>query len=853
MSRCSLRVVAVVGVLYAGPAAADPHPSPTAWASGVPLRPFLILDAPARGLPGAAPLVRLHTRLTGPVVVATYRVTSSRSVLVARPGDAPVQVADTDVGAEAEALLVRTDPLPRRGAGLALVATATTQPSARPPTRPEDGEAEQEFAGIWGATWQPWLTRSVPIGALPSGLYLVRVLAGGWASSALVSVGTLTALVRRGDGTDRVVVTDAEGVPQRGVAVWRTAGGSVDGEGVTDARGEVTFPASEAFAVRYVAERDADVAWADVAHVRADACDVRVELVTGRPACRVGERLSVRGYVRGCDAGFDAPLAHEPVGVGLPEGVTTVATGDDGSFAAEVGCGGALVARVRGVEHRRTLRPFGEDYFAAHPAYLHFDRPWAAPGETVTGTVSDRDGGWPGYAQVQFSVGEVTGSAPIGRGYPAVFTFVMPPTSTPLERIAVRAEVRSITTTTVAVNELWTGTQRDRFDRPSAWTEAVTSRGAGPPVVAPRVPLEVTPDRAFVTPGETLGLVLRAPALGATLVTLERGDVWASSVIPAGVTRAGLPIPAGARGLATVVATHVHRGVVSTAGTAVEVETSRRFGLRVTTDALSYAAGARARVTVAARTPDGRAHGATVTLWVADAAWWELGADDHPPAALRMRGVERPAGAGDSTHPSGSGSDEGRRFDTVLDWNGRPLPGATFRHAWGFAGPTLRFDARATFAALATRIARAGGLRGATVCPAVARSLGRPHLRVQNVPWDLAALRVAEASGTVVALEGRTLNFGCPDGEGTIGMGNIGTMGHGSGTSASQGYGGRRRNIRRSIDGTTAFVASLPVDAAGEASFDFPLPAHPGRWRFEAFALGPDGGTATAHAIATAR
>ncbi|MDB4932872.1 MAG: hypothetical protein JWM10_5356, partial [Myxococcaceae bacterium] len=214
--------------------------------------------------------------------------------------------------------------------------------------------------------------------------------------------------------------------------------------------------------------------------------------------------------------------------------------------------------------------------------------------------------------------------------------------------------------------------------------------------------------------------------------------------------------------------------------------------------------------------------------------------------------VGRPAGAGDSTRPPGSGSDEGRRFDTVLDWNGRPLPGATFRHAWGFAGPTLRFDARETFAQLAGRIARAGGLRGATVCPAIARSLGRPRLRVQNVPWDLAALRVAEASGTEVGLVGRTLHFACPDDdENTIGMGNIGTMGHGSGTGGGQGYGGLHRNVRRSLDGATAFVGALPVDPSGDASFDFALPAHPGRWRFEVLAVAADGATATGHVIVT--
>lgn len=119
-------------------------------------------------------------------------------------------------------------------------------------------------------------------------------------------------------------------------------------------------------------------------------------------------------------------------------------------------------------------------------------------------------------------------------------------------------------------------------------------------------------------------------------------------------------------------------------------------------------------------------------------------------------------------------------------------------------------------------------------------------------PWDLAALRVAEASGTEVVLDGRRLHFACPDDDNTIGMGNIGTMGHGSGTGASQSYGGRRRNIRRSMNGAITFVGEIHLDASGDATVDVPLPAYPGRWRFEALAVAPDGGTATAHAIATA-
>ncbi len=834
--RC---VVALTELLHALPTAADP---PSQWLDGLcgaPQRPFLIVDSPRRFPPGASAMVRLHTMLVGPVQVAMYRVRDPRHTVAAQFDAAGVQTASTPLGAESEALLLRPGDLPRRGALLDLLSHATLPPAA---LVADDSVGPVDVC--WGATDGRWTSRDVPLGALPTGLYLVRAMAGGWAASSLVSVGALTVLARRGDHADRIVVTDGEGVPQAGVAVWRTAAG----ERVTDARGEATFPAAEAYEVRFGAARGQDVAWADVTHLRASACDVRVEMVTGRLACLFGEPIDVRGYVRGCDAGVDGPLAREPVGFQTDGGFASIVTGSDGGFVAGLRCGDELTVRVRGVEHRRTVPTVGGGVIATRPADLGFDRPWAAPGETVTATVADRSGGWPTEAQASYRVGDTRGSTTIGPGRPAVFTFVMPPTTAPLTRVPVHVEVRSLTATTVTTNELWTGTQRALFERPSDWSEAPAPRGATPAAYGD---FDVTPERAFVTPGEVLGVGLRAPPLGATLVTLERGDVWASRVVAAGTARTELPVARGARGLATVVATHVHDGEVRSVRAALEVETSRRFGLRVTTDALDYPAGTGSRVTLLARSADGRAHDATVTLWVADAAWWDFGEDDHPPADRRMLGTERPASAGDSAHPPGDGGDEGRRFATVLEWNGRALPGATFRHAWASAGPTLRLDARGTFAELATRIAGAGGLRGATVCATAAEAVGRAHLRVQNVPWDVAAVRVGVATRTLAEVVDGALNFRCTDGEETIGMGNIGTMGHGSGSGSGQGYGSGGERRYYSIDGTVVFVAAVHLGPSGTTTVNVPLPAHPGRWRYEAFALGPDGGTASAHTIAT--
>ncbi|MBW3661431.1 MAG: 2-oxo acid dehydrogenase subunit E2, partial [Gemmatimonadetes bacterium] len=53
--------------------------------------------------------------------------------------------------------------------------------------------------------------REVDLGRLPAGLYLVRVHAGPYATSALLSVGELVLLARRGDTHDTVHVTDATG------------------------------------------------------------------------------------------------------------------------------------------------------------------------------------------------------------------------------------------------------------------------------------------------------------------------------------------------------------------------------------------------------------------------------------------------------------------------------------------------------------------------------------------------------------------------------------------------------------------------------------------------------------------
>ncbi len=655
------------------------------------------------------------------------------------------------------------------------------------------------------------------------------------------------------------MVVDAEGDAQRGVVVRRIVGGATAGERVTDAHGGVAIPASDTVEVRYAATRGADVAWADVAHVRARPCDPRVELFTGRPAFGSGETAHVLGYVRGCDQGRDAPIVGERVVLRTGDVASaTAVTGADGAFTADVSAHEELIASVRGVDHRRTLRI--EAPPSRHRVDLRFDRAWAAPGETVTATVGDADGAWPRHANLRYAVGAVRGVTPIGPGHPGVFSFAMPPTREPLARVSVRVEIHEITDDyTFAYNDLWTGTRPEFFERPPAWSPTLpvspAMRGPTRDAFAPGDGLDVTLDRALVVPGETLGVGLVGASSGATLVTLERGDVWASQLIPAGAARATLSVPAGARGLATVVATNVHAGEVRFESAAVEVAASRRFALRVATDRRTYAGGSTARVTISARNDDGRPRRATVVLWVADATWWEIAPDEHPPPVPGLRLAERPASTGDSAHPRGDGEEEGRRLDVALTWNGLALPGASFLHVWGHAGPLLRFDARGTFTAVAERIATAAGLSGATVCPRAARAQGTVDLHVRNVPWDLAAVRIAGATGTVAEVVEGVLTFRCPDdGEGTIGMGSIGTMGHGSGSGSGQGFGAAAHaRWWRSVGGAVAFVSGRQVDASGDATIEVTLPAHPGRWRFEAVALADDGASATAHEVATTR
>ena len=189
--------------------------------------------------------------------------------------------------------------------------------------------------------------------ALPAGLYLARVHAGPWAATAVLSVGDLVLLARRGDVHDVVRVSDADGEPVGGVTVTAKADDRVLGQRRTGPTAWSPSP-PDAPQVRFVARRGDDVAWADVLHARLDPRDSAS--VPGHRAAqlyRQGEQMYPRGHVRGCDAqGRFVPLAHETV-VLEPSGQhVSVVTDADGNFVARLDVVASVTARVRGQDSR---------------------------------------------------------------------------------------------------------------------------------------------------------------------------------------------------------------------------------------------------------------------------------------------------------------------------------------------------------------------------------------------------------------------------------------------------------------------------------------------------------------------
>jgi len=371
-----------------------------------------------------------------------------------------------------------------------------------------------------------------------------------------------------------------------------------------------------------------------------------------------------------------------------------------------------------------------------------------------------------------------------------------------------------------------------------------------PPPLSTRGPLAVQPLARVALPGAPLWVDVRLPqGPGRAWITLEQGSVWASTMAKrgrSGTLRVRLPVPVRARGLASVVVSHVAGGQVRTATATVEVSTSRVLDLQVSTDRRTYDEGATTRVTLQARGPDGAARDAVVSLWLADAGYWELGQDRYPSPNDFFTLPGRMSSAGDSTRPVAFGAEEGRRLDASLRWNGTLLPGATFRHGWGHGAELVTVSARGSLSRVATRLARAAGLAGARVCRSAVRAVGRVALQARALPWDLVALQVAEQTDTTARVKRRVLYFEC----GGYGSGAGGLAGRSAkAPNVFAGMAGQRTVREQQLEGTLRFIGLRRLGPDGRLVLNLQLPRHPGRWRVEALAIAADGGGDRGHAV----
>ncbi|MBI5513278.1 MAG: hypothetical protein HY909_05885 [Deltaproteobacteria bacterium] len=898
-------------------------------------RPFLLVEVPRRFSSTTTPEVRLQRRGSGPVRLVTYRVKAPEGFARGPFSPQGVAIAQTPYGAEAEALLAQDSPLPRDGALLTLVDDRTVMVQARARLRrtagdeaalydsneADEGDVVTRFMGGGG-----WSGATARLPVLPPGVYLTRAVLGAWSSTALLSVGELTLLVRRGDREDRVLVTGPDGSPEGGVEVEVLHDGHAVARGRTDAHGAWVLPARPESTVRFLARSGQDLAWSDVTHAPLAHCDPRIYLATGRPTYRPGEDLHLRGHLRGCVGDREVPLPDEPIelprdGSDEPLRLTTNA---DGDFTAVVPAARVLRAVHRGRVHTRTVR-LDHAVPPEHPVELRIDRPWAAPGERVLLTVRDARGAWYEPARCTVTAPGFERSLPIGPAGPAVFEYTVPPSVEALTITTFAVAVTGLGGTARTTAELRTGASRElvevdlpqrvgrpgqsvavavqvrdlggqpvtgdvtalaygsdgnrRGDGPRARAAAtldpngratipLTLSGAGPwwieaerPTLQgatargnvilwdrPRPPtlnggdsLAILPESLNVTPGTPLRFALRTPTPGAMWVTLEQSGVVSDLLLPAGVLSGELPVPDTARGRATLAATRLHGGEAETVTSVLDVATAPYLSLRVSSERTVYAPGATARVTVDTADAEGHGRDAVVTLWAAEEGWWALNPEEHPAPRSFLSLPGRAASAGDSTRPQGYGAEEGRRLDTLLEWNGRPLEGATFRHGWGHPTELVTLDSQGTFLDVARSLALRAGLTGAWVCPS-AQVTPSVTLRARSLPWDLVAFKVAQATETHALVRQRTLRFECgpPPGD-------VGGFGSGSGRGMGTGGGGFGVVPRRALLGNFYFLPLRHTGPQGHLELEVVLPTQPGHWRIEALAIASDAASAQDH------
>lgn len=457
------RVALLLSLLAASPVDAqlgtrDEVPVP------MPERPFLLVDARRRFVPSEPAGVRIQLRDGGEVSVAVFRVREPASLLGQAGRRQGVSLATTRIGEEAEELLVQTNPLPRTGSALSLLRERrVSMPQAEGLHRVanetvvyDSNEDVVENVATYWVNDGNWSVRDVSLGRLRPGLYLVQVRAAAWVSSALLSVGDLVVLARRGDERDVVRVTDAEGAPQEGVTVRAFSAEHEVVSQQTDANGVTRFAASGREALRFRAERGPDVAWVDVAHVRLAPCDPRVYVATGRPVYRLDERMFVRGQVRGCEGDGYAGLSGRTVTLQTSGEPVEAVTDANGNFVAELAASEQINATFDGQSHLRDVQ-IDHRSLPRRELVVDLDRPWAATGDVVRVQVADPTGGWPHAADVVLDTPNGRLFASVGPHTPAVFHVPIPAMDRTAGRFALHASLTESGRITMAAAELFVG------------------------------------------------------------------------------------------------------------------------------------------------------------------------------------------------------------------------------------------------------------------------------------------------------------------------------------------------------------------------------------------------------------
>lgn len=145
---------------------------------------------------------------------------------------------------------------------------------------------------------------------LPAGLYVVAADQAGLKAAALLLVSDVALVTKRDEGGLLAwAVERTRGTPRAGVGVRVQRGRDVLAQGSTDAQGLVRLLGDFPAGVHVVAQDGDQLAFGSERWFSPRAPSLRVYLATHQPAYRPGERVEVRGIVRGTDEGGRPILA----------------------------------------------------------------------------------------------------------------------------------------------------------------------------------------------------------------------------------------------------------------------------------------------------------------------------------------------------------------------------------------------------------------------------------------------------------------------------------------------------------------------------------------------------------------